>query len=137
MLTPIPLARLPAFWPELVTVLTPSLAYDRQRTLGDVARELRDGETMAWRVTGDAVGFALTTTGGIEGEPGRLGFWIAHVGGKVTGKRFSAMRAIVDQFEQMARILGCDVIFIEGRVAPWSRLAPGWHIADSVLRKEL
>lgn len=136
MIVPIPAERIPAFWPALSHALAASVQIDQQRDWPTVARDIAVGDLMAWRITGAADGYALTTTGRAIDSPG-VAFWIAHVGGVVTGHRRQAMSQVVDAFEQIARTLECDEIRIEGRVIAWGRLASGWRLSNGVLRKDL
>lgn len=110
-------------------------------SLDEVREKVALGHMQAWRVSGQAEGFAITTTALVRGSHVPA-LWITYVVGKVTtGRR--GMEALGREFEAIARGWGCREMRVEGeRAEQWLRVLPGFEIVErrgpeAVLRKVL
>jgi hypothetical protein len=137
VLTPLGRNAALAAWDDIVAVSgAPRPGID----LDAICERIALGTIQAWRVTGKARGFVLTSVAFVRGTDARA-LWIYMVGGKA-GSR-ATIKGIVTVLEQQARNWGCTEIRAEVyRPKILRLLTPGWKTAGTVhgrltLRKEL
>jgi hypothetical protein len=120
--TLIPRERVGEEWARILALIAPAIGYDRNATPEEVRDWLRAGWSEAFWIEGEGVtGVAVTTT---DEET----CFINYVGGRVEGgpRTFvKAVRAVVDEIENLARAVGCRYLRLGGR--DWSCAFPEWE----------
>jgi hypothetical protein len=126
-----------AAWPDIADAAkAPRPGVD----LDVIHKRLAETTLQAWRVSGKASGWVLTSVAKIKGS-GQLGLWIYLAGGKAGG--FGGFRGVVTFLEGVARTLECAEIRAEVyRLSILRLMPPGWEQAGVaggryLLRKEL
>lgn len=130
-IAPIPATAIADAWPVLGPLLAPAVAHDRNADLEAVKEKLLSGQCEAALVTVDGgQGVIVSEICQIDGSKC---CWASYVAGKlaVSPRQWVAtMRALMGQFEDLARAAGCQEMRIGGR--DWSRILPDYQRFDDV-----
>lgn len=104
--------------------------------LDKIEAGLTDGTMQAWRMVGGVAGYLVTHTATVKGTD-IPAMWVGWVAGRVLRAPWRIMREVADDLVAVARGWGCKELRIEGRVAGWLRVLPGFEQSGDVLRKVL
>lgn len=111
-------SEVPRLWGEMVAAIRPALARER-RSSWPVLDGLMDGSYEAWAISGPAQGFAVTSVGYVE-QTNIKACWVIFAGGKVNGGpklRIANSKAVLAEFERLAKSAGCQEMRLETRAA--------------------
>ena len=119
-------------------LLAAACRHDPGRGPSDVAWSLTTGGATAYRVSGEAEGLIVLSSGQVAGTWERI-LWVAQVAGAVFGgpkRRLRVMRALMREVEALASLAGCTEVRIAGRMK-WGAVLVGFTRTGDVLRKEV